>query len=339
MRLLGPNTVGIYNLLTGLMANFAIGAHLKPVPKGKIAFISQSGAFCSDIYKFAGENNIGLNYFVGLGNQADIDIGDCIEYLAEDPHTDVILLYCEGTYDIDKLARSLNLAKKNNKIVIALKSGRSEIGKMAALAHTATTAGSNEIYDSIFNQTDVLRVNSIQDMLDIIIAYSKGIPKGDNVAIFSISGGAGVLMADQLTELEIRFTSPNQEVQKKLLELLPFASVTNPIDLTAQIVNDTSLLETFMKEVLKTGEFDMAITYLAGIGSHEPHYDKLTSALREVRKACPNIPLLMSTDYTPKFKKTLDSLGIVIYDDPIRMVKAAKALCEFSKTKYTLKEV
>ena len=124
MRICGPNTVGMFNLLTGAIGNFGVAPHLGDVPKGRIAIASQSGAYCAFIYALAAQRQIGLNYFIGTGNQIDVDVADCIAYYAEDPDTDVIACYIEGVDDTDKLLKALELAQQNKKPVIAMKAAR-----------------------------------------------------------------------------------------------------------------------------------------------------------------------------------------------------------------------
>ncbi|WP_338448237.1 acetate--CoA ligase family protein [Niallia oryzisoli] len=328
MRVLGPNTVGMFNLHKGAIANFALTPSLGEVPKGRIGMVSQSGAFCGYIYTLAAQKQIGLSYFIGTGNEADIDAADCIAYLAQNEHTDVIAVYLEGCKDGKKLIAALEMAKKNKKPVIILKTGKSEIGSKAALSHTASLVGEDASYDAIFNQAGAYRVESIQELLDISYACSFGrLPQGKNIAIFTVSGGAGIMMADYLAFQDVHLPIPDENVRKKLLQLVPFASVQNPIDFTGHLVNNPKIFGEFLREILDNGHYDMIVTFTGIQGYKKEAFEELLSAMKDIQKEYPHIPQLLTTLFTPETKKKIHETGIPVFDDPITMVKVANALC------------
>ncbi|MCQ6279591.1 acetate--CoA ligase family protein [Bacillus sp. EB600] len=328
MRVLGPNTVGMFNLQKGAIANFALTPSLGSVPKGRIGIVSQSGAFCGYIYTLAAQKQIGLNYFIGTGNEADIDVADCIAYLAQDENTDVIAVYLEGCKDGKKFIASLEMAKRNKKPVIILKVGKSEIGSKAALSHTASLVGEDASYDAVFKQTGAYRVESIQELLDVSYACSFGrLPQGKNIAIFTVSGGAGVMMADYLAFQDLNLPQPDESVRKKLLQLVPFASVQNPIDFTGHLVNNPKLLGEFLREVLDNRTYDMIVTFTGIQGYKEEAFAELLSAMNDISNEFPHIPQLLTTLFTQETKKKIHKIGIPVFDDPITMVNVAKALC------------
>lgn len=339
MRILGPNTVGMFNALTGAFANFGVVSSLGKIPKGRIAIVSQSGAFCGYLYTLAVQNQIGLNYFIGTGNEADVDVADCIAYLSKDPHTDVIACYIEGIKDGKKFLKSLKLAKRYKKPVVVLKVGRTEIGQKAALSHTASLAGSDVVYDAIFKQEGVYRVESMQELLDVAYACSYGpLPQGKRVAIFTISGGAGVMLSDQLSERGLSLPQVDQEIKEKLLKLVPFATVHNPFDFTGQLVNQPKLMSDFMKTVLDNASFDMVVSFIATQGYNKNILDKVLEAIKELREWYPHIPQLLTTVTTLETKQMIHDVGIPVFDDPIRMSRVAKALCEIGEKFPPVKE-
>ncbi|MFK9090489.1 acetate--CoA ligase family protein [Bacillus salipaludis] len=332
MRICGPNTVGMFNLLTGAIGNFGVAPHLGSVPKGRIAIVSQSGALCAFIYTLAAQRQIGLNYFVGTGNQSDVDVADCIAYFAEDPNTDVIACYIEGIEDTEKLRQSLELARNNRKPVVAFKVARGENGKKASLSHTATRVGPNSDYDSIFKKNGVYQVDSIREMLDVSYACSNGnLPSGKRIATLSISGAIGVILADQLPELGLIVPQTDPEVNKQLLKLIPYASANNPIDMTAQLVNEPHLMGEFLKIVLGNGSYDMVLTYISDLGYNKTILEQFLKGIEEVQVSHPNIPVLMSTVVTPETVKMIHERKIAVYDDPLSMAKAAKGLGEIGE--------
>ncbi|MDQ1002225.1 acyl-CoA synthetase (NDP forming) [Neobacillus niacini] len=328
MRMLGPNTVGLFNLWSGVMANFGIAPYLGSVEKGKIGMVSHSGSFSSALFLHASRNNIGLSYFVGIGNQADVDVADCIAYMAESSNTDVILCYFEGINDLNKLEEALKLAKENNKAVLVLKSGRTAAGKELALKHTSSDAGDDSVYQELFNKYGVYRVNSFEEMFDIAKAIVLcGIPSGKNVAVFSISGGANILLADQLIENGVHFGQPDKETQKELLEMVPFANLANPIDMTAQLLNQPEIMREFIKKVLSQGNYDISLVYLANILYNEKTLDQYLSIFKDLKETFPNMPFILSN--SAQTEKVFADLGIATYDDIYRMGRVTIALNQF----------
>ncbi|MEH7384218.1 acetate--CoA ligase family protein [Bacillus sp. JJ1521] len=339
MRLIGPNTVGIFNILSGAFMNFSSGTDVGVVPKGNIGVVSQSGGLCSHLHALAAQKQIGLSYIIGTGNEADVGVADCIAYLAKDPDTDVIACYIEGTKDSEKLIKALELARQNKKPVIALKVGKTESGQKAAFSHTGALVGSDNVYDAIFKQYGVYRVDNMTDLLDVAYACSLGLlPKGKSTAIFSVSGGAGILFADEITEQGLEMPEPAEEIQKKLLQLVPYASVKNPIDMTGNFVNRPDLMKEFMTTVLEQSSYDMVITYIAALGHFKPVVKNFIEVINEIRADYPHIPFILSSLVTPETKKLLHDAGISVFDDPDRVSMIAKAMYEISRNLYMKKE-
>ena len=199
MRLVGPNCLGIANVRQNLYATFTPGVdkHL-PRPDG-VSIISQSGAFGSYCMTLVRMRGLGVNIWATAGNSCDVDFADAVAYCAEDEDTKVIMGYLEGSTDRDRLVEALELARAKSKPVIMMKVGRSAVGAEAAQSHTASLAGSVAIYDAAFRQYGVYRARSVDEMFDVTYACSESasLMKGDRLGIVTISGGVGVLMADE----------------------------------------------------------------------------------------------------------------------------------------------
>ncbi|MBN1785921.1 MAG: CoA-binding protein [Candidatus Methanofastidiosa archaeon] len=229
MRLIGPNSIGMTNNLTGLNATFTMNSK-----HGHIAFISQSGALgAAIIYKTVYED-IGFSKFISIGNMVDVDFCSLLKYLSHDKDTKSIALYMEGLEDGKKF---ISVAKECSmkKPIIALKSGRSKAGARATSSHTGSLAGSDSIYDAAFRQAGILRADTIDDLLDSAKVFNQPMLRKNRVAILTNAGGPGILATDECEAQGLKIPELNDGTKASLKRILsPYASVNNPIDTIAQ---------------------------------------------------------------------------------------------------------
>jgi len=230
MRMIGPNCLGVINAdpTVRLNASFASGM---PV-EGSIAFASQSGALGEAVLDYASGENIGFSKFISMGNKADVNENDILEYLRTDPMTKVILLYLEDIIDGRKFVDTVSRVTEE-KPIIAVKAGVSPEGAKAASSHTGALAGSDEAYNAILKQSGVIRVESIIDLFDYARAFAKQpLPKGNRVAIITNGGGPGIMATDASVRYGLKIAQFSDATKNKLRSGLPKeASVNNPIDL------------------------------------------------------------------------------------------------------------
>ncbi|RLE84865.1 MAG: acetyl CoA synthetase, partial [Thermoprotei archaeon] len=235
IRLLGPNIVGICDTVRSMNASFC-----QELPeKGDIAFITQSGALGIALIGWTKLKHIGLSDLVSIGNKADVDEVDLIEFFGEDPYTKVITLYLEG---ISRGREFYAIAKKvsKKKPIIILKAGKAERTISAIKSHTGSLAGSDVAYDAVFKQAGVIRAPTFPDLFDWAIAFSKlPLPSGENVVILTNGGGAGVMATDEAEIRGIKLMDIPPDLADKIREYMPpFGSVYNPIDLTGMATKD-----------------------------------------------------------------------------------------------------
>ncbi len=233
MRVVGPNCLGVMNPLSGLNATFAAGM----ARKGKLAFISQSGALCTAVLDWSFKENVGFSAFVSVGSMLDVDWGDLIYYLGNDPHTESIVIYMETIGD----ARSFMSAAREvalTKPIIVIKPGRTEGAARAAASHTGSLTGSDEVLDAAFRRCGVLRVNTIGEIFSMAeVLGRQPRPKGPRLSILTNAGGPGVLATDTLISTGGELAPLSPEAIAKFNEFLPSAwSHNNPID----IIGDAS---------------------------------------------------------------------------------------------------
>ncbi len=225
MRMIGPNTLGIVNEPMSLNAS-VIGR----LPRaGPISFITQSGTLGLALAEWTIDMGLGLCKIISTGNKANVDDVDIIEYLAHDPSTGVIAMYVEG---INRGKAFMDAARRINKPIIAIKTGRSKRGSKAVFSHTGSIAGSDEIFSAAFRQAGILRVDTIDEVFDAALAFScQPLPKGNNVAIISNGGGAGIVATDACEKHGINVTELTEGTKEKIRKAIPeFASGSNPID-------------------------------------------------------------------------------------------------------------
>ena len=330
IRLLGPNCLGTFNAKTGWLATFTTSIDQYPVQPGPIAIASQSGAFGSHLYTVAAKRGVRCTYWVTTGNEADVELSECIAYYAQSPEVKVIAVYAEGVRNGPGLRDALELAYRNKKPVIFQKVGRSGAGAEAAASHTASLAGSDEIYDALFRQYGVFRVDSIEELLDIALACQAGaMPSGDKIGLLTISGGAGVQMADTAEASGLNVAEMPIEQQKHLKELIPFAGVRNPVDVTAQALNDLTLIKRFMESMMEFGGYDAVVAFFTVVAGSRVISEQLIETLKDIREQYVNAPMILSIVAPDDIVRDYEKAGYTILEDPARAVRAAAALIYF----------
>jgi len=236
MRLIGPNCLGVMNPISGLNATFASNS----MPRaGNVAFLSQSGALCTAILDWAQQEMVGFSAFVSIGSMLDVDWGDLIDYLGNDPRTHSIVMYMESVGD----ARSFLSAAREvslNKPIIVIKAGRSEAAAHAAASHTGTLAGSDEVLEAAFRRCGVLRVTTLADLFYMAEVLSKQPrPKGPRLAVVTNAGGPGVLAADSIIAAGGELAEISAATMDHLNQLLPpHWSRNNPVDILGDALPD-----------------------------------------------------------------------------------------------------
>jgi acetyltransferase len=228
LRVLGPNCLGLIVPGIGLNASFA---HTGALP-GTIAFVSQSGAVCTSVLDWARAHGIGFSHFISLGNAADVDFGDAIDYLGSDPGTRAILLYVEAIGHGRKFMSAARAAARN-KPVLVIKAGRAPEGARAAHSHTGALAGADDVYDAAIRRAGMLRVTSFEELFAAVETLARlRPPKGDRLAIVTNGGGLGVMAVDALSTQGGRPAQLAPETIEKLNAVLPPTwSQANPVDI------------------------------------------------------------------------------------------------------------
>jgi acetyltransferase len=228
LRIVGPNCLGIMVPGIGLNASFG---HVAPLP-GRLAFVAQSGAVLTSVLDWATARRIGFSHFVSLGDMADVDFGDMLDYLTNDSHTRAILLYVEAIRHARKFMSAARAAARVKPVVV-IKAGRFQEGAAAAASHTGAMAGSDAVYDAAFRRAGMLRVKDMQALFDVVGTLAMTRPfTGDRLAVLTNGGGVGVLATDALIERGGRLADLCEETRSRLNAVLPPTwSHGNPVDI------------------------------------------------------------------------------------------------------------
>jgi len=269
MALIGPNCLGVINTDPAVSMNASFGRRMPR--QGNIAFISQSGALCTSVLDFAEERQFGFSKFISFGNKADVNEVDLLDYLKDDPQTQVILMYLEDITDGRQFVETARtITWDYRKPILAIKSGRSVEGARAASSHTGSLAGSDAAYDAVFFQSGVQRCETIAELFDYAAGYStQPLPSGDKIAIVTNAGGPGIMATDAAIRHGLKLAQLSPQTCEKLAESLPpNASLANPVDVIGDATHER--YEAAIRAVLEDDNVDGALLILTPQSVTEP---------------------------------------------------------------------
>ncbi|MCX8189110.1 MAG: acetate--CoA ligase family protein [Nitrososphaeria archaeon] len=346
IRVLGPNCLGVYDPVSGVDTLFLpitktliSGEEVIATPRpkeGKIAIVTQSGAFGVAALDYLAGRQLGISKFVSFGNRIDLDESDLLNYFLHDKRTEVILMYIESVRSGNKF---IETAKNVTRIkpVIALKTGKTKAGAKAALSHTASIAGLDEVYNAAFFQAGIIRAQNMNEFFNMGKALSMQPPaRGKNICIITDAGGPGIMVADECELKGLKIESISEDGLRKLEVLresgqIPkFASLSNPIDLTGSVTSD------MIAKVTEIVYHDKKVDGIVLLGLHhvpglqEDYVDRIaliTSSREKPIIACDIGETEMALYVRSKFEK----FGIPAYASPEDAACAMYALCYYGE--------
>ena len=326
MRMLGPNCVGLMDTHTPLNASFAKGFP----NEGKISFISQSGAMLVSILDWSFEMGLGFSRFISLGNKADLDEVDFIKSCAEDPETNVILCYIEDIANGQKFIDICSEASKKKPIII-LKSGTSKAGAQAASSHTGALAGSMRAYDAAFQQSGVLRAESMNELFDLARAFStQPIPEGPRVAIVTNAGGPGIVATDAIEKYGLSMAGFTKDTINYFRENLPAeCNIYNPVDVMGDARVDRYRLA--LESVLKDKNVDSALVLLTPAAVTEPEETAKTIVEMKGRYSNkPILPVYMGGESVVESNQYFTNNGVPTFTFPEPSVQSLEGMIRYA---------
>lgn len=326
INLIGPNSLGTTDSHTPLNSSFS---QMMP-PKGNIAFISQSGAMMVAIIDWSVTSGIGFSKVISLGNKAGVSDIELMKYLAEDDETAVIICYLESISDDEDFINSMRETAAKKPIII-LKSGSSSAGAAAASSHTGALAGSDKAFDTAFRQAGILRAETMADLFDLGLAFSKApLPSGDKVAIITNAGGGGVVTVDAMEKAGLQLVQFDEETTAKLKEAIPDeGSAKNPID----VLGDAPVerYEKTLDIVLEDEQVDSLIVMICPTASADPD-----GIAQEILKAGERFdkPIIVVNMGGPTFENANEVLrehNIPTYVFPETAVKVLEGMTRYAR--------
>lgn len=317
LRLVGPNCLGIINPSLGLNASFA---HVMPKP-GRLAFVAQSGALATSVIDWANSRGAGFTCVASLGDTADVDFGDLLDYLANDGKTRAVLLYMEA---IEHPRKFMSAARAIGRIkpVIVVKGGRSESGQRAARSHTGAMTSADAVYDAVFRRSGILRVTELQELFDAasILGASRS-NTGDRLCVVTNGGGMGVLAADSLTGAGGRLADLSAEAIARLSERLPVTwSHGNPIDIVGDATAER--YQFALDVVASEPNIDAVLAIICPTAVAPPI--ELAAAIVQSAKSHPERPIgtaIVGGEAAEKARRLLATAEFPVFETPEQAVR------------------
>jgi len=339
LRILGPNGLGLFYPKLGIAWRPEF-----PTTPGNIGFLAQSGGICNiAIY---GAEALGINFskVFSFGNGADIDFVDLLYFLSNDPETDIILCYLEGIKEgrIEDLKKILT---QNKKPIVALKGGQSETGSIAAKTHTASISGDNRLWKALFRQFNIIEVESLEQLLNVArLIDNYGIFELNNLAVFSISGGYGVILVDLLEKAGMKVPRFSPEIQDKLKSkfFLPGTSSNNPLDLAAQffsVISVYEIIDIALSDKKMDGLIlDMPSFYLTPVLKSRDNQEfesymieSLSLGHKHNKPLIPIIQRLNNPEERERISKKLIERKVPVFGDPLEFIPLLLKISNYKK--------
>jgi len=331
MNVAGPNCMGNANFTDGIFTSF--GQSFQPgEPAGNTALLTQSGNMCATVFRMAKRAGVTFSHVINTGNEASVEFSDYLDYLADDAATHAAVCYIEELRDGRKFLDAAARFRAAGKLLAIYKVGASEKGAEATRSHTAALAGNSAAYDAAFARAGVARAGSLAELADLAYLHALGTKSGtskiggSNCGVLSISGAAGAILADALALAGGDTPTFPKSVQDGLAAQIPGHSmVSNPVDLTGNIVNSNTFLSECIKLALQPDEIDVLLLYLPG--------PFLTQALDQVEKAAAETSktLIVIDTFAMADQARLAAHGIGYFDDFDRAARAISAYGNWCK--------
>jgi len=335
LRIVGPNCVGLQLPGVGLNASFA---SVYPEP-GTIALVAQSGAVITAVLDWAKPQGIGFSHVVSLGDMADVDFGDMLDYLAADPGTESILLYIEAVTHARKFMSAARAAARSKPVVV-VKAGRHAAGARAAASHTGALAGMDEVYDAAFRRAGMLRVYNLEELFDVVETLAMArVPAGDTLTILTNGGGLGVMAADALISEGGQLAELSTQTIERLNAVLPATwSHGNPVDIIGDATGAryAAALEVLLEQ--PEAESILIINCPTALASS-------AEVARAVMATIPtNLDKCLLTSWTGEYstrepRQQLQARGIPTYATPGEAVRAFMQMVNYRRNQQMLLEV
>ncbi|TCM41265.1 acetate--CoA ligase family protein [Novosphingobium sp. ST904] len=333
LRLLGPNCLGAADSSIGYYGTFSVMLDDGFLEPGPVAIVSQSGAYGSHIAQLARSRGLGIRHWITTGNECDVDMAEALRWVVDREGVKVVMAYAEGVRNRALFFEALDVARRRGIGVVLVKVGRSEVGAHAVGSHTAALAGSDAVFDAICRQFGAHRARSTAEQIDVAYALARaGVPEGDKLGIFSMSGGLGIQMADDADEAGLAVTPMPEAAQAELKALLPYASPVNPIDATAQAMTDLPLMTRYIRTVMEQGGYDIFVAVLGTAPALPSYSARLAEALDAAATGHDGIIKAVTMSAPQDVVHRYEERGFLVFEDSAALTRALGALVHFRRS-------
>lgn len=327
MRIVGPNCVGTISMPHRMLATFA-DLQMRPVGERHgpgVAVVSQSGALGATFFQAADALGLNVTYVCTTGNEADVSAAEAVAALVERPDVHTVMVFLEALRDPDILLAAGRRALELGKPIVAMKVGRSDAGARAAASHSGSLAAPDRLAQALFDSAGILRADSPQELLAMTSAMAaQRFPAGDRVAVMTLSGGVGIMMADELDAQGLSLPPTSAATRSVLEGLMPaYGSPVNPIDYTANAVNDPAGFADILEAVVMDDDFDMVCIN----GLSMATFEESVAAIAAVRNRSSKPIIVSMSGVGPE---TFNALGIPCISDTVQAAKALGSLRRYA---------
>ncbi|MDB5856866.1 MAG: pauA, partial [Ramlibacter sp.] len=332
MRIVGPNCMGLFNVAAKAHLSFASWVPPAVSPTFNLAVVSQSGGYGTHVLRLCQRREIVVSHWLTTGNECDVNAGELVGAVAELPEVNAIFVYLEGLRSADALIAGLEKAHARRVPVVVIKSGSSEVGAAAAASHTASLAGADQVYDAVFRSYGVFRAESTEEAMDVVYALSRRIlPADSRTCVFTLSGGVGVQIADFMAEAGVPLEELSASAQETIKGMVPQAGTRNPVDITAQFMNDLSVVEASLDLVMGREKFNVVLSFLSAVGLVPHLVPPIAAAYGEMNRRYPGRLNVIAMIGTPEVVKMMEDAGCLVFEEARRAVRALAALHGFAR--------
>jgi acyl-CoA synthetase (NDP forming) len=333
----GPNCQGMMNVADKVWAGFGSVFFTQDFPSGGVSMVSQSGGFGFSVLALSSlDGGLAFRQMVTTGNEIGVSTLDFVDYFIRDPHTDVIVGYIEGVKDAHRLLGIGMKAMDAGKPILMWKVGNTDEGQKAAASHTANLGGAMALYKAAFKQSGIIQIDDIQDMVDYGRMFRCGkLPKGNRIAMITVSGGAGILMTDECVSGGMKLAELAPQTVEKLRAFVPsYGSLGNPVDVTASIFNDLALIRQALQAIVDDPGVDCVALLNASLQGEIA--TKIAAEIIAIAKTTDK-PIAAAWSARDVMAKdayaALDEARIPHYKSPVRCGRAFAALSGYAEAK------
>lgn len=313
MVVAGPNCMGFANLNTQAHTAFASVFKTAPMQQapGQVSLLTQSGNVCAAVYAIARRLGLPFSQFINTGNEACVDFSSYLDYLAHDPHTEIVLGYLEQLRDGPGFVRACGELERQGKLLIALKAGATDKGAQAVQSHTSALAGDRRVYSAAFRQLNVIEAHDFAQMAQLAyLGTLRHRTAGRRVAVLTMSGALGAILADRFIGAGLELPELPEGLQQVLRGGIPdYGMVGNPVDLTGNVVNNPGFVRAALQALATSDAIDAVVVYAPGY-----MLDRMADALADVARAHPRLFAAIDTG-AAQCRQALREAGVAVFDD------------------------